>query len=284
MTTPTLISLHGGHSGQFCNHADNTLEEIIQAYIGKGFTTVGISEHMPPAHDGFLYPDEIQKGLSAEDLQRNFTRYFEELERLKKAYKDRIRILRAFETETVTGYETQVRKLIERYRPDYIVGSVHHINDVCFDYSAETYKGIAKDLGSMEAMYLAYFDAQYEMIQSLRPFVVGHFDLIRIYDPDFVKRLQIPEVMEKIKRNLSLVKDLGLVLDFNLRPLSRGEASPYLAPVILDLARQMEITVVPGDDAHSKDQAGQFVPQAVHLLSDFGFPTDWPEPRILPMP
>ncbi|MCG8616007.1 MAG: histidinol-phosphatase [Desulfobacterales bacterium] len=284
METPTLISLHGGHSGQFCNHADNTLEEMIQAYIAKGFTTVGISEHMPPAHDGFLYPDEIKKGLSAEDLQKNFARYFEELERLQNVYKDKIQILRAFETETITGYQDQVRELIDRYQPDYIVGSVHHINDVCLDYSAETYNKIAEDLGSVEAMYLAYFDAQYEMIQSLRPFVVGHFDLIRIYDTDYVQRLQRPAVMEKIKRNLSLVKDLGLVLDFNLRPLSRGESSPYLAPVILDLARQMELTVIPGDDAHSKDQAGQFVPQAVQLLKDFGFPTDWPEPRILPMP
>ena len=257
---------------------------MIRAYIAKGFTTVGISEHMPPAHDGFLYPDEIKKGLSADDLQQNFARYFDELDRLQDAYRDKIKILRAFETETVTGYQVQVRELVDRYRPDYIVGSVHHINDVCFDYSAETYNGIAEDLGSVEAMYLSYFDAQYEMIQSLRPFVVGHFDLIRIYDPDYVRRLQTPEIMEKVKRNLTLVKDLNLVLDFNLRPLSRGEASPYLAPVILDLALQMNITVIPGDDAHSKDQAGQFVPQAVQLLKDFGFPTDWPEPRILQIP
>lgn len=284
MTTPSLISLHGGHSGQFCTHADNTLEDIINAYIDRGFTTVGISEHMPPATDEFLYPDEVEQGLTAKDLQENFSRYFKELDRLKTVYGDRIRIYKGFETEAVTGYQARVRDLVDRYRPDYIVGSVHHINDICFDYSPATYAHIAEKLGSMEALYLAYFDAQFEMIRALRPFVVGHFDLIRIFDPDYRERLRKPEILKKIRQNLSLVKDLGLVLDFNLRPLARGEETPYLDAVVLNLAKQMEIPVVPGDDAHSSEQAGKFVPRAVQRLKDLGFPTDWPAPRCLAMP
>jgi len=37
------ISFHGGHSGQFCCHAQDTLEDLIKAYISKGFKAVGIS-------------------------------------------------------------------------------------------------------------------------------------------------------------------------------------------------------------------------------------------------
>lgn len=279
MKKNALISLHGGHSGQFCNHARDTLEEMIQAYIRRGFTTVGISEHMPPSNDTFLYPDEVDAGLTAKVLQEQFADYFRELDRLQTLYRDRIRIYKAFETETLTGYPDRVRDLVDQYRPDYIVGSVHHVNDRCFDYAPEDYNAIAGDMGSMEAMYLAYFDAQFDMIRTIRPFVVGHFDIIRIYDPRGIARLSTPEILKKIQRNLELIKDLGLVLDYNLRPLSRGEKLPYLAPVILDRAKALGIPVVPGDDAHSKAQAGQFVDRAVQELEQMGFSTDWPIPR-----
>ena len=43
-----LISVHGGHSGEFCNHSKDSLEAIIKEYIKKDFCAVGITEHTPP--------------------------------------------------------------------------------------------------------------------------------------------------------------------------------------------------------------------------------------------
>ena len=242
---------------------------------------MGITEHMPMPGDEFLYPDEKELGLTAQDLTLRFGRYFEELERLQQVYTGKIQIYRGFETEGVNGSLDLARQLIREYNPDYIVGSVHHVNDACFDYSRENYEAIALDCGSIEAMYLTYFDAQFEMIQALRPFVVGHFDIIRIFDDKYGERLAQPEIKEKIQRNLELIRDLGLVLDYNLRPLARGERFPYLAPPILELAKKMEITVIPGDDAHSISQAGSFVAEAIQTLEGLGFPTQWPAPKIL---
>lgn len=256
---------------------------MIQVYIDKGFTAVGISEHMPMPGDEFLYPDEKEQGLTAQDLTHRFQLYFEELNRLAQVYKDKIQIYKGFETEMVTGSLDLARQLIKEYKPDYIVGSVHHVNDRCFDYSKENYEAIARDCGSTTAMYLAYFDAQFEMIQTLRPFVVGHFDIIRIHDNEgYQSRMAQFEIKQRIKRNLELIRDLNLVLDYNLRPLSRGQKTPYLAPPILDQAKKMGITVVPGDDAHNIDQAGTFVAEAINTLEGMGFSTQWPVPKILP--
>ena len=54
MTTPNTtsaarVSVHGGHSKEFGDANDSTLEEIVRAYIDKGFKWVGITEHIPPA-------------------------------------------------------------------------------------------------------------------------------------------------------------------------------------------------------------------------------------------
>ena len=47
MTLSGPISLHGGHSGEFCCHAQDGLADIIAQYIQMGFRQVGITEHIP---------------------------------------------------------------------------------------------------------------------------------------------------------------------------------------------------------------------------------------------
>ncbi len=119
------------------------------------------------------------------------------------------------------------------------------------------------------------------MIKALKPFIVGHFDLIRIYDEDYKKRLLLPEIDQRIKRNLKLIKSLNLVMDFNLRPLARGEQEPYITTSILKTVKKMGIPVVPGDDSHSVSEAGRHVGRAIEILQAYGFETQWPDPMFL---
>ena len=49
-----LFSFHGGHSGQFCRHAEASLEEVVQAACAAGLSHFGISEHMPRERPEFL--------------------------------------------------------------------------------------------------------------------------------------------------------------------------------------------------------------------------------------
>ncbi len=281
MDTNKLISLHGGHSGQYCNHARDLLEDIIQKYIELGFTKIGITEHVPPVSDQFLYPDEKKLNLTTADLHKRFEDYFKNLKNLKKKYISKIIIFTGMETETYTGYVDHIKKLISKFKPNYIVGSVHHIDDICFDYSKEEYDRVVSMCGSYEAMYEKYFDLQYDMIKALKPFIVGHFDLIRIYDKDYKKRLLLPQINQKIQRNLTLIKSLNLVMDFNLRPLARGEKEPYITGSILKTVKKMGIRVVPGDDSHGVTEAGLHVDKAIEILKTAGFETQWPDPMLL---
>ena len=246
-----------------------------------GFKKVGITEHIPPLNDQFLYPDEKKLNLTADDLNKRFKDYFRQLNALKKKYDSKIKIFTGMETETYAGCVDHIKKLISRFHPDYIVGSVHHIDDICFDYSKEEYDRIAYVCGSYDIMYEKYFDLQYEMIKALKPFVVGHFDLIRIYDENYKKRLLVPEIDQKVKRNLALIKSLNLVMDFNLRPLARGEKEPYITTSILKTAKGMGIRVVPGDDSHGVNEAGCHVDKAIEILKALGFETQWPDPMLL---
>ncbi len=277
------ISLHGGHSGEFCCHAEDRLADIIEQYIRMGFRQVGITEHIPPVHDRFLYPEEIERGLTPDLLFQRFAVYFATLRQLQADMAGRIRIFAGMETEAFTGYLPYVRHLKDEFSPDYIVGSVHHAADICFDYSPQTYNAAVAACGSVQDLYLAYFDRQFEMIDAVRPFVVGHFDLVRIHDPHYRERVVQPEIAAKIDRNLDLIKDLNLVMDLNLRPLARGEAEPYPTRSILEKIRSRQIPMVPGDDSHGVTQAGVHVETGIRLLEQMGFDTHWPVPRLLKM-
>jgi histidinol-phosphatase (PHP family) len=256
MVEAAFVSVHGGHSSEFCSHAEDKLEEIIMEYIKKGFLWVGITEHVPPFDEKFVYPQERKVGLTAKIMQKKFHLYIKHCKELKKKYQEKIEVLVAFETEAYTGAFKYAESLIEQYSPDYFVGSVHHVNDLDFDTSKETYQQALEKSGSYEQLYLDYFDLQYEMLQKLRPPVVGHFDLIRIYDPDYRLRLQNKSIWMRIVRNLKLIKQLDLILDFNLRSLLKGASEPYVSEAILEQVLQMGIKIAPGDDSHRLSSVG----------------------------
>ena len=273
--SPKLISLHGGHTGEFCRHADNSLEEVIETYEKRGFAWVGITEHMPPLEDRFLYPDEQSAGITAEGLRKRFHQFIRTGRRLQEKFAPRMRIFIGFETETYSGSIDFAQHLVRDYAPDYIVGSVHHVDDINFDFDQAHYRNAVRNAGGIDRLYHRYFDAQYDMITRLRPRVVGHFDLVRLHDPDYRTRLRQPDIEKKIYRNLAAVRDLGLILDLNMRALHKGAAEPYISQPILLKALEMNIPVVPGDDSHGVDTVGSHIEEGIDLLDKMGFNTRW---------
>ncbi|MBF0377946.1 MAG: histidinol-phosphatase HisJ [Desulfamplus sp.] len=289
------VSVHGGHSGQFCNHAQNTLEEIVIKYIESGFEWVGITEHIYPISNELRYPDEAAAGIDVSLLAKRFTDYIQTCRMLQEKYQDSITVLTAFETETYSGYKKFIPALIQQFRPDYVVGSIHHLpvnsksihseynkyEDVCIDYSKEYYDNAADALGGVENLYCRYFDIQHEMIEAIEPSVVGHFDLIRIFDQDYPERIKNPVIWQRITRNLELIKKKNLIMDFNLRALMKGAKEPYISAPILAEAKKMGISVVIGDDSHGVKDIGVNIEKGIDILRSAGFDTNWQRPKML---
>ena len=50
---------HHSHSGQFCNHASDKLEEVIQKAVGQRMQVFALTEHMPRNLEEDLYPGEV---------------------------------------------------------------------------------------------------------------------------------------------------------------------------------------------------------------------------------
>ncbi|KPJ78392.1 MAG: hypothetical protein AMJ54_04045 [Deltaproteobacteria bacterium SG8_13] len=279
--TPALVSIHGGHSGQFCNHASDLLDEVIQAYIDQRYTWVGITEHIPPLSDRFLYPEEIRQGMDAGKMYRRFEQYVSACRRLQDRYRSQIQLFVGCELESYEGAIGFARQLMDTFSFDYVVGSLHHVDNIGFDYSPELYHAAVRAAGGLEELYCSYFDAQFEMITAIEPQVVGHFDLIRIFDDGYKRRLALPAVAQRIGRNLGLIRDLDLTLDCNVRALSKGAAEPYPTRAILQQAVDLGISIVPGDDSHGADTVGVNIDEAIRILVELGADTNWRKPAAV---
>ena len=164
------------------------------------------------------------------------------------------------------------------------MGSIHHVENIGFDWSPASYQEALNVCGGYEALYCSYFDMQHEMLRTLKPAVVGHFDLIRIFDPDYPVHLALPSVQKRVQRNLELMLRHQSILDYNVRALAKGAAEPYVARSILDAALQVGVPAVPGDDSHGVATVGMNLETGMHILAEMGFDTQWPRPTLLHYP
>ena len=183
----TLVSYHGGHSIAFCDHAEpGTLEHVVQVYIKKGFRSFGLTEHQPRP-EGFLYDEEKEKGHDTHMIAFRFMWFIDQARRLQSKYSEQADILVGFETEFCDeGAIDLIKDLRGRYNLNYIVGSVHHVNGVAFDFSKELYQKAIEKAGSLENLYRDYYEQQYRLIKEAHAELIGRPDLRKPSSPNCV--------------------------------------------------------------------------------------------------
>ncbi|NUM56571.1 MAG: histidinol-phosphatase [Candidatus Hydrogenedentes bacterium] len=264
---PWKVSLHGGHSGEFCDHATGTLREVIEAAIAGGFEIYGISEHAPRHGERYRYANERDKGWTLEKILADFEAYGEAIFRLAKEYADRITILRGYEIEVVPHdrYAEIMLDYRKRFRFDYMVGSVHYLHDISIDSSVEEFERVMEIAGGLEALAVEYYAAVSGMIEALEPEVVGHLDLVRknghLFGP-----LDTPAIRKAAERALEVAKAHDCILDLNTAGWRKGLDSPYPAPWLLQRANEMGVPFCFGDDSHGPELVGAGIPEAREYL------------------
>lgn len=219
---------HHSHSGQFCGHAKDTLEDVIQAAIAKGFHTFALTEHIPRPPEDF-YPEEADSHTE-ESLAKLFDAFIVETNRLRDVYSDKIEILIGFESEWIRPSTLHIiRSIRKKHTFDFFMGSVHHTHTIPIDFDRAMYEQAREKAGGTdERLFEDYFDSQYEMLQALNPPVVGHFDLIRLLSDHRDAEFQgMIGVWEKIQRNLEYIASYGGLLELNSAGLRKGLAEPY---------------------------------------------------------
>lgn len=263
------FSYHGGHSGEFCRHAKGELAAVVEAAIAAGFTTYGLSEHCPRFQREHLYPDEL--GLDPGELQVVFDRYVYTAQQLRERYREQLELLIGFETESLptTSWPSAMRQIRASAPFDYVVGSVHSLGDTWIDLSPEAAERAARDNGGWESARCKYFDLLASLVDTLRPEIVGHVDLIRRFEaPDFAFSAR---ELRHAERVFEAALAAGSALEVNAAPARRGFGPVYPGPQLLQRACQLGVPVTLGDDSHGPETVGVGLDASLRAIAAAGY-------------
>lgn len=268
------VSLHGGHSVTSCDHAQDSLRDILEAAVAQGYHTFGVTEHAPRVDARFLYQEEIRMGWDVPKIIRDFEAYAEAVKLLASEFANRLTVLRGFEAEVVPtdGYCELMTGYRQLFGFDYMVGSVHWVDEVLIDGPREEFYRAAHLQGGVESLAVRYYQTVAEMVRGLKPEVVGHLDVVRKHAPS-EESVATPAVRRAACAALEAIRENNCIVDVNTSGYRKGFGRPYPAPWLVAAARDMGIAFCFGDDSHCVSDVGTGIDQARAYLLELGVTT-----------
>jgi histidinol-phosphatase (PHP family) len=245
------------HTHSTFSDGKNSPEEMILAAIGRGFGSIGFSEHSPTK----TFVSNADK-LDA---------YQAEVRALAERYKDSI--------DVFCGLEYDVTSVCSYSGYDYLIGSAHRVQrdglSFLVDGSVEEVeKGIEQGFGGDGlAFALAYFRA-ISCLPSVAPIdIIGHFDLAskNIERANFFD----PSAPEYQKAGMEAIDALAGKIPFfevNTGAIARGyRTTPYPAPEFVREFKRRGFGVVITSDCHDARLLDRGYEDAVALLESCGY-------------
>jgi len=242
-----IVDLHN-HT-ILCNHADGEIDEYINEAINNKTKYFGFSDHAPMDFDPkYRMSFEQMKGYEKNILDA------------KEKYKNKIEILLGYEVDYLKGH---IDKRILESNVDYLIGSVHFLDDWGFDNPEFIGKYKNQDI---DEIWQKYFDTIEEMANSNFFDIVGHLDLIKVFK--FMPKKNIVDIAINA---LKAIKKADMVLEINMAGFRKPIKESYPSIPLLKKAYELEIPITFGSDAHTPKQVGLFSDEIVEIAKEVGY-------------
>lgn len=232
-----------------CHHATGSVDDYIQKAIAEGITHLGFSEHAPMHFDP-------KYRLAFEELEP----YEQLIGEAKTRYKDQISVLLGYEVDYLPRYED--RRIFSR-EVDYLIGSVHFIDEWGFDNPEFIGHYNSIDIDRTWERYFALIEA---MAHSGRYDIVGHFDLLKVFNHRPKK-----DIRQLAQKALKAIKAADMVLEVNVAGVRKPVGELYPGTDILQEAFALDIPICFGSDAHAPEQIGLYKEEAAAAARAIGY-------------
>lgn len=255
----------------FCD-GRNTPEEMADEAVNRGFKTLGFSAHT-------AYPFGSSWHIPAGKIAE----YKTEINSLKDKYKGTMDIFYGFEADYVKGAVYPDYRVLSRFSPDFIIGSVHYVPSgkkepaplLTVDGETEEVAGWLSECfdNNEKQAVKAYFKALREMTAECRFDIVGHADLIKKRN----KALSFFNensgwYRKEIKETAEVIALSGKITEINTGGIARGATDDvYPSPEMLFYLRKNGAEITISSDAHSRENIDAAFDTAVKTAQEAGF-------------
>jgi histidinol-phosphatase (PHP family) len=197
--------------------------------------------------------------MSLEDLPA----YVDAVLALRNRFRERIEVRLGIEADYYPGTLGEVERMLEAHPFDYVIGSVHILGDWIFDdpRQEERYDDV-----DIDEFYVAYLEAEKEMVATGLYDIVGHADLVKKFD----RRASI-DLTPYYRDLLSEMKRMGVCFEVNTAGLRWPVGEIYPEPDFVRLGAETGVPVTLGSDSHCPEDVGRDFDLALELLRDSGY-------------
>lgn len=214
-----------------------TISEYIHAAIDAGVSELGISDHYTLLPNGRT----VRWSMPLSDLPS----YFRLLHAAREEAGDKLIVRFGIEADFVPETAAELAEILRMYPFDYVIGSVHFVDNFPIDDSAGKWDALSED--ERNDMVRAYWNRIIGMAKCGLFDIAAHLDLYK----KFGHRPTI-DVSADISTALDAIAASGMAVELNTAGLHKmGEIYP--SPTILHECHKRGIPALVTTDAHRAD-------------------------------
>ena len=249
---------------EYSDDSDYKMEEVVQDAIAKGIQEICFTDHV----DYGIKKDWEEASnipLKRKTANVNYPEYVREIHALQKKYQDQITLKMGLEFGMQRHTIDQYEKLFHRYDFDFILLSVHQIDNQEFwtqqFQQGKTPKEVAE----------RYYEEILYLVQNYKNYsVLAHMDLIVRYEKQGSYPFEkLKPIIQKI---LEIVIQDGKGIEVNTSCYAYGLKDLTPSAEILKLYHDLGGTLLTlGSDSHQPEQLGAHMQETKQKLLAMGF-------------
>jgi histidinol-phosphatase (PHP family) len=146
---------------------------------------------------------------------------------------------------------------------DYLIGSVHFIDDWGFDNPEFIGRYEHEDI---DVIWQKYFDAIEAMAKTKLFDIVGHLDLIKVF-----KFMPNKDIVTMALPALHAIKEANMALELNVAGYRKPIGEPYPSKALLTEAYRLGIPITFASDAHKPEQVALYDKEIITFAKEVGY-------------
>ncbi len=174
------------------------------------------------------------------------------------------KVLFGIEADYYNGCEAFLTNWLAKTPFDYVLGSVHFIEDWGFDNPAERHIWDSVDIPTT---WKKYFDVVARLVDTGLFDAVGHLDLPK----KFGHRPSDKALKEMVAPLLDRLAMSNMGIEINTSGLRRPIKEIYPSPIILEMACERGIPICFGSDSHSPEEMGLDFDRALAVVREASY-------------
>lgn len=241
------------HSYFSADSEENPRNQVLEA-IKYGLEEICFTEH----HE-FHFP-----GLS---FDLDVSSYFDEIQSLQKEFRGKIKIKKGLEIGLDSRFKEEIDLFVKEHDFDFIIGSIHEIDDVEVYEDTSYYKNKSKITAHRE-----YFEHLLECIDTFTCFdSLGHLDYVARYGPYRDKMIDYDKFEMIIHQIIKKLVERDKGIEVNTRLFQFSKAKIFYQYLLTEYAKAGGKIVTLGTDNHKANRTFDRITEAQHLIQSTGF-------------